>query len=85
MTKYRPPALRGSKSLSQGRRIIGIPVTPTTVNVTLMGLGLLLGVAAWNYKDTPIGNVLLGAAGSMAGVSTIFLVNEGLFGGAAPA
>lgn len=85
MTSYRPPALRGSKQLAQQRKVIGVPLTPATVNVALMGASLLLGIAAWHYKDTPIGSVLLGAAGSVAGVSTVFFINEALFGAAAPA
>jgi hypothetical protein len=84
MTKYRPPSLRGAKNLSQ-KRVVGIPVTPVNANVALLALGLILGVAAFHYKDAPVGNVLLAAAGSMVGVSTVFVVNESLFGSSSPA
>lgn len=86
MTPYKPPALRGGKALAQERsRVVGIPVTPTTVNLAILAGGLLLGVAAYHYRNTPVGNILLGAAGSMAGVSFVFFINEALFGAIAPA
>lgn len=80
LPKWKPADLGATKN-----GVLGIPITPTTVNLTLLGGGFLLGFLAWHYRDDPIGNVLLNVAGSMAGVSFVFFINEALFGGQAPA
>ena len=46
---------------------------------------MLLGLAAYSYKETPLGHVLLNTAGSVAGVALVFFLNATLFQKTSPA
>lgn len=65
--------------LAQIRRN-GKSLSPTTVNLGILGGGLLLGLITYQYKDSPLGATLLGAAGSVSAVALVFFVRELLLG-----
>jgi hypothetical protein len=50
--------------------------SPTIVNLTILGAGLLVGVAAYQFRDTPIGATFLGAAGSMTAVALVLFMRD---------
>lgn len=80
----------GSKNLLIGRPGLAQaqkhhPVSPTTANLVILGGGVLLGLAAYAYRESPLGNVVLNAAGSVAGVALVFFLNATLFQKTSPA
>lgn len=55
-------------------------LSPTVVNLGILGSGLVLGLVTYQYKETPIGATLLGAAGSVSAVALVFFVRDLLLG-----
>lgn len=51
-------------------------ISPTTVDLGIMGGGLVLGLVAFPYKETPIGQTLLVAGGGLVAVSLALLIRE---------
>lgn len=77
--KKRPQnMLTGRYGLAQIRTNGKLP--PTAVNLGILGSGVVLGLIAYQYRDTPIGATLLGAAGSVAAVAFVFFLRELLIG-----
>lgn len=56
-------------------------LSPTTVNLGILGAGLALGLITYQYRNTPIGSTLLGAAGSMTAVALVLFLRDLLLGG----
>lgn len=70
--------LVGRPGLGAARSNLGL--SPTAVNLGILGSGLLLGLVTYQYKETPIGATLLGAAGSVSAVALVFFVRDLLLG-----
>lgn len=51
-------------------------LSPTVVDLSLVGSGLVLGLATWPYQNTPIGQTLLIAGGGLAAVGLAFLIRD---------
>lgn len=51
-------------------------VSPSVVDLSLIGSGLLLGLVTFPYRDAPIGQTLLVAGGGLAAVGLAFLIRD---------
>lgn len=51
-------------------------LSPTAVNLGILGAGLTLGLITFQYRDTPIGSTLLGAAGSLSAVALVLFIRD---------
>ena len=51
-------------------------ISPTVVDLSLLGGGLVLGLATFPYRDAPIGQTLLIAGGGLAAVGIAFLIRD---------
>lgn len=74
---YRPPAYRQRL----GADPTEVEVDPgtfskTTVNLALMGGGVLLGLVGANNRETALGAVALQAGGSVAAVALAFFIKD---------
>lgn len=54
----------------------GKGMSPTTANLIVLGSGLTLGLITYQYKESPIGATLLGAAGSMTAVALVLFLRD---------
>jgi hypothetical protein len=44
------------------------------VNLAIMGAGVVIGLASYPYKKKPLGDLLVHAGGSIAGIGLIFTI-----------
>ena len=51
-------------------------ISPSVVDLSLVGSGLLLGLVTFPYRDAPIGQTLLVAGGGLAAVGLAFLIRD---------
>ena len=51
-------------------------LSPTAANGIILGAGLVLGLVTYQYKDSPIGATLLGAAGSLTAVALVLFLRD---------
>lgn len=51
-------------------------VSPTTVDLSLIGSGLVLGLVTWPYREAPITQTLLIAGGGLVAVGLAFLIRD---------
>lgn len=51
-------------------------MSPTTANLIILGSGLTLGLVTYQFKDSPIGATLLGAAGSVTAVALVLFMRD---------
>lgn len=75
----RPRNLLAGRHRQMGK-IFGKKLDPTTVNLGILGSGILLGLVSYQYRESPIGATLLGAAGSVSAIGLVFLLRDLLIG-----
>lgn len=51
-------------------------ISPTVVDLSLVGSGIVLGLVTFPYRDAPIGQTLLIAGGGLAAVGLAFLIRD---------
>lgn len=55
-------------------------ISPTVVNLAILGAGLGLGFVTYQYREKPLGAILLSAAGSMTAVALVLFLRDLLIG-----
>ncbi len=55
-------------------------ISPSTVDLGIIGGGLVLGFVSFPYRDTPIGQTLMVAGGGLVAIAAVLLVRELLVG-----
>lgn len=78
--KLKPKNLLLGRKDRQVAHLGNMRLTPTTVNLVTVGTGIVLGLVSYQYRESPIGATLLGAAGSIAAIGLYFFIRELLLG-----
>lgn len=68
--------LSGRYGLGEMKKGKTLGFSPTTVDLSLVVSGLVLGLATFPYRDAPIGQTLLIAGGGLAAVGLAFLIRD---------
>lgn len=87
MRKGKPKGMLGQKhslAATKTKKQLGINLTPTAVNGGILAGGVLMGLIAWPYKDSPIGGILVGAGANIAAIALVFFLKEALAPAATP-
>jgi hypothetical protein len=63
-------------ALKESRSIKRYVAPPPIVNLSLVVTGVLIGLAGYEGRETPLGQVGLGAGGSLAAVGLAFFIQE---------
>lgn len=68
--------LTGHYGLGEMKKGKTMGISPTVVDLSLVGSGVVLGLVTFPYRDAPIGQTLLIAGGGLAAVGLAFLIRD---------
>jgi hypothetical protein len=68
--------LAGRYGLGEMKKGKTAGLSPTAVDLSLVGSGVVLGLITFPYRDAPIGQTLLVAGGGLAAVGLAFLIRD---------